>query len=122
MQACPSPRDRAIATVFFYAGLRLAELAALDVGGLSVSARRGRSRVRAGKGDAYPEVPLNSVCRKAIDESAKARSDQLAPRRCPGRDRRLVVVGVGDRMSARAIDSWSGGSPATPSWSFRPTP
>src|SRR5205823_5627333 len=63
VERCPSPRDRAIATVFFYTGLRLSELAALDVGDVSMSARRGRLRVRSGKGDAYREVPLNSVCR-----------------------------------------------------------
>ncbi len=31
VEASPSPRDRAMGTVFFYAGLRLSELAALDV-------------------------------------------------------------------------------------------
>ncbi|MHB1498384.1 MAG: phage integrase N-terminal SAM-like domain-containing protein, partial [Acidimicrobiales bacterium] len=46
VQACPSARDRAIGTVFFYTGLRLAELADLDVADLSVSARRGKLRVR----------------------------------------------------------------------------
>jgi len=38
VEASPSARDRAMATVFFYAGLRLSELAALDVGPL----RQGR--------------------------------------------------------------------------------
>ena len=108
VQACPSPRDRAIATVFFYGGLRLAELAALDVGDLSVSARRGRVTVRSGKSDAYREVPLNSVCRAAIDEWAKARSDQLAGLGDAG-DARAGTDAVwlsraGDRMSARALD------------------
>src|SRR5674536_257223 len=36
VEGCPSARDRAIATVFFYTGLRLSELAALEVGDLSV--------------------------------------------------------------------------------------
>lgn len=57
-----------MATVFFYAGLRLSELA---------SARRGRLKVRTGKGDAYREVPLNSASRKALDEWFQARIDQL---------------------------------------------
>jgi integrase len=53
----------AIATVFFYTGLRLSELAALEVGDLSVSARRGRLRVRSGKGDAdrASRCPLDDV-------------------------------------------------------------
>ena len=51
VERCPSSRDRAIATVFFYSGVRLAELAALDVADVSVSARRGRLRgaVREGR-------------------------------------------------------------------------
>src|SRR5664280_2728873 len=63
VEGCPSARDRAIATVFFYTGLRLSELAALEVGDLSVSARRGRLRVRSGKGDAdrASRCPLDDV-------------------------------------------------------------
>ena len=78
VERCPSPRDRAIATVFFYTGLRLSELAALDVGDVSMSARRGRLRVRSGKGDAYREVPLNSVCRAALAEWMIVRARQLS--------------------------------------------
>jgi len=108
VQACPSPRDRAIATVFFYAGLRLAELTALDVADLSVSARRGRLTVRFGKGDAYREVPLNSACRKAIDEWATARSDQLDALADAGDPRAVTdalwLSRTGDRMSPRAVD------------------
>lgn len=78
VEGCPSARDRAIATVFFYTGLRLSELASLKMDDLSISARRGRLRVRSGKGDAYREVPLNSVCRNAVDQWTRARVDQLA--------------------------------------------
>lgn len=68
VERCSSARDRAIATLFFYTGLRLAELAALDVGDVAVSPRRGRLRVALGKGDASREVPLNSACRSAIED------------------------------------------------------
>jgi len=54
VEGCPSARDRAIATVFFYTGLRLSELAALEVGDLSVSARRGRLRGSLGEGRRRP--------------------------------------------------------------------
>ncbi len=101
-----------MATVLFYTGLRLSELAGLDVDDVAVSQRRGRVVVRSGKGDAYREVPLNSACRKALDEWASARADQLAggedkgPRtrpalcgcRGPGRERpgrRLGVAPLG---------------------------
>ncbi len=108
VEGCPSARDRAIATVFFYTGLRLSELAALEVADLSISARRGRLRVRSGKGDAYREVPLNSACRSAIDEWIEARTGQLASLAEgdaasvePGA---LWVSRAGSAMSARAVD------------------
>ena len=74
----PSARDRAIATVFFYTALRLSELAALNLGDISVSARRGRVRVRSGKGDAYREVPLNSACRAALAEWMPVRARMVS--------------------------------------------
>ncbi len=108
VEGCPSARDRAIATVFFYTGVRLSELAALEVVDLSVSARRGRLKVRSGKGDAYREVPLNSVCRNAIDEWTDARAGQLAAlieASGPGAETdALWLSRTGGRMSTRAID------------------
>ncbi|MDQ2729272.1 MAG: tyrosine-type recombinase/integrase [Actinomycetota bacterium] len=105
VEACPSARDRAIATVFFYTGLRLSELAALEVGDLSVSARRGRARVRSGKGDAYREVPLNSVCRAGLDEWSKARADQLAEAvGASAVTEALWLSRAGSAMTARAVD------------------
>ncbi len=107
VEAAPSARDRAIATVLFYTGLRLSELAGLDVDDVSVSERRGRLLVRSGKGDAYREVPLNSACRRALDEWRTARAELLA-----GRDDEkpaaempaLWLSRAGARMSARAVD------------------
>ena len=108
VEACPSPRDRAIATVFFYAALRLSELAALDLDDVDMSARRGRVRVRAGKGDAYREVPLNSACRKALDEWIEARAGHLTRLADAGRgvdDRGAMWLSrSGGRMTPRAVD------------------
>ncbi len=108
VEGCPAARDRAIATVFFYTGLRLSELAALEVADLSISARRGRLRVRSGKGDAYREVPLNSACRSAIDEWTKARTGQIAilasAEATPAEIDALWLSRAGSAMSARAID------------------
>jgi integrase/recombinase XerC len=108
VEACPSARDRAIATVFFYAALRLSELAALDVDDVEMSARRGRVRVRAGKGDAYREVPLNSACRRALDEWLAARAEQLALLEETGRGVEdagaLWLARSGGRMGPRAVD------------------
>ncbi|MEJ7763975.1 MAG: tyrosine-type recombinase/integrase [Acidimicrobiales bacterium] len=105
VEASPSARDRAMATVFFYAGLRLSELAALEVADVAVSARRGRLTVRSGKGDAYREVPLNSASRQALDEWVQARAGQLAE--ADGeRDGELGLwlSRSGRRMSSRAVD------------------
>jgi len=108
VQASPSARNRAIATVFFYTALRLSELAALDVDDVSASARRGRLKVRSGKGDAFREVPLNSACRTALEEWFEARAKQIAI--MSGAAGTQEAVGAlwlsreGSRISARAID------------------
>lgn len=108
VEASPSPRDRAMATVFFYAGLRLSELAALDIADVEMSARRGRLKVRTGKGDAYREVPLNSATRKALEEWFEARTDQLsAVAHADGGDAEetaLWLSRTGKPMSSRAVD------------------
>jgi len=106
VEACPSARDRAMATVFFYAGLRLSELAALDVVDVEVSARRGRLKVRTGKGDAYREVPLNSASRKGLDDWFEARADQLAilAEAEAGETSALWLSRSGRRMTSRAVD------------------
>jgi len=105
VEASPSPRDRAMATVFFYGGLRLSELADLDVADVEISARRGRLKVRAGKGDAYREVPLNSASRKALDEWFDARTDQLDALTGAGSEvSALWLSRSGRHMSSRAVD------------------
>lgn len=109
VEASPSARDRAMATVFFYTGLRLSELAAVDITDVEMSARRGRLKVRAGKGDAYREVPLNSACRSALEEWVRARADQVAARSQADGDGEagtpaLWLARSGRRMSARAVD------------------
>jgi len=69
-----SARDRAIAHLLFYTGLRLGECAALDVDDVALSARKGLVVVRRGKGDAYREVPLNAAVRATLDTYTKERA------------------------------------------------
>lgn len=102
VERCPSARDRAIATAFLNTALRLAELAALDVGDISVSARRGRLTVRSGKGESYREIPLNSTCRDALTEWMIARASQLSRR--TGDEAALWLARTGNRLTPRAID------------------
>jgi len=105
MERCPSARDRAIATVFLYTALRLSELAALDLADVSMSARRGRVKVRLGKGDAYREVPLNTATRTALDEWLAARARQVERTERAHDPDALWLSRSGGRLSARAIDS-----------------
>ena len=92
-------RDRAMVVLVLYTGLRLAELVALDVDDVKMSARKGVVIVRSGKGDAYREVPLNALVRQVLDE-------WLAERRAKaGEGERAVFVGrSGQRLSKRSVD------------------
>ena len=92
-------RDRAIVVMLLYTGLRLAELVALDVDDLRVSARKGLVVVRSGKGDAYREVPLNALVRQVLEEWLKDRGARTAD------GERAVFVGRGGRrLSKRSVD------------------
>jgi site-specific recombinase XerD len=93
------PRDRAIVVVLLYTGLRLAELVALDVDDLRMSARKGVVIVRSGKGDAYREVPLNALVRQVLEEWLKERGARAAEG-----DRALFVGRGGRRLSKRSVD------------------
>jgi len=60
VERCPSARDRAIALLLFYTGLRISECAALTLEDVRLSTRKGVVVVRMGKGNSYREVPLNA--------------------------------------------------------------
>ncbi|PWV44593.1 tyrosine-type recombinase/integrase [Nocardiopsis sp. L17-MgMaSL7] len=65
-----SARDRAICHLAYYAGLRVAEIIALDVADLRLSARKGSVRVR-GKGRSGGKdrtVPLHAQVRTTLEE------------------------------------------------------
>lgn len=51
-----NPRDRVLALLPFYAGLRLGEAVALDLTDVQLSARKGTIIVRSGKGSRYREA------------------------------------------------------------------
>lgn len=100
VERCISPRDKAIAKILFYAGLRIGELAKLDVEDLAISARKGRVIVRSGKGDAYREVALNSEVREALDGWLQERRNEIGD----GDEPALFVGRRGGRLSTRALD------------------
>ncbi|MEQ6917968.1 tyrosine recombinase XerC [Halomonas aquatica] len=86
-------RDQAMLELFYSSGLRLAELAALDLGDLQPQ------RVRVlGKGGKPRQVPVGRRARQALDDWQAVRG-QLADR-----DTRALFVGVrGVRLGHRAI-------------------
>jgi hypothetical protein len=61
-----SPRDRVIALLPFYAGLRLGETVALDLADVQLSARKGLITVRSGKGGRYREIPVHAGLREHL--------------------------------------------------------
>ncbi len=65
VEACPSARDRAIALLPLYAGTRIAEIAALDVADVQLSARKGELHL-VGKGEKSRTVPVHQKLREAL--------------------------------------------------------
>lgn len=64
--ACRRSKDRAVALLFFYSGVRIAECASLNVDDISVIGRKNWVVIRSGKGDRYREIPLHPEARDAI--------------------------------------------------------
>lgn len=87
-------RDRAIHELFYSSGLRVGELAALDVG--HVDLHEGLVRVR-GKGDKERIVPVGRQALQALGR-------YLAERGMPDREWPLFLNYRGGRLSARSIE------------------
>jgi site-specific recombinase XerD len=95
VEACPSARDRAIALVPFFAGARIAEVAALDLEDVKVSARKGALHL-VGKGEKSRDVPL-------VPELRQALQDWLGLRHDVDSSALFVSERFWDRMSTDAI-------------------
>jgi site-specific recombinase XerC len=65
VEAWPSARDHAIALLPLYAGTRIAEIAALDVTDVRLSARKGEVHL-VGKGEKARTVPVHPKLRAAL--------------------------------------------------------
>ena len=70
----PPTRDRAIALLLFYTGLRISECVNLNLDDVELSQRKGTVTVRTGKGNTYREVPLNNQLREDLQEWKTARA------------------------------------------------
>lgn len=90
-------RDRALLELFYSAGLRLAELAGLDVAGLDL----GEGMVRVtGKGQRTRLVPVGRPARQALGHWLRAR-----PAWAGAEQTALFVSARGTRLSHRAIQA-----------------
>jgi site-specific recombinase XerD len=95
-----SVRDRAIALLLFYTGLRIGECAALTLDDVRLSSRKGLVIVRMGKGDTYREVPLNAEVRIALDAWLEQRKKLVSQRN----ESALFLTKRGTRLAMRSID------------------
>jgi len=98
VERCPAARNRALAHLLFYTGLRIGECAALNVDDVPLSERKGMVIVRHGKGAAYREVPLNKDARRSVDGYIKERLQKGEE------EPALFLNAQGGRLSIRAID------------------
>jgi site-specific recombinase XerC len=92
-------RDRAIVALLLFTGLRLSEAAALHVGDVRISARKGSVVVRSGKGDAYREVELNALVRAMLDEWVSERAKIARDG-----ETSFFVSRTGIALSSRSVD------------------
>ena len=97
VEAWPSARDRAIALLPLYAGLRIAEVAALDVADVSLTARKGELHI-VGKGEKSRTVPVPATLREALAAWLAER-----PARRGAESAALFVSGRGTRLTTDAI-------------------
>jgi site-specific recombinase XerD len=97
VEAWPSARDRAIALLPLYAGTRIAEIAALDVADVRLSARKGELHL-VGKGEKSRTVPVHPKLREALPAWLAARSST------PGASSAALFTSIrGTRMTTDAI-------------------
>jgi site-specific recombinase XerD len=104
---CRRSKDRAIALLLFYSGIRISECASLNVDDVSVIGRRNRVIVRNGKGSKFREIPLHPESREALktwlDERVKKfeENDKFKGKKL---SEALFLNPQGKRLSTASID------------------
>ncbi|MEM8563302.1 MAG: tyrosine recombinase XerC [Pseudomonadota bacterium] len=94
-----SSRDRAIAELFYSSGLRLAELAAIDLGDID---RRAALVTVTGKGSKTRTLPVGKLAMEALNHWLQVRETQIAP----SMDTSALFVSMrGKRLSTRSIQA-----------------
>jgi integrase/recombinase XerC len=92
-----SLRNRAVATIMLNCGLRISEVAALNVSDVALSARKRELTVRCGKNSKRRTVPINKDCSEVLQHYLQ--SAKLIDPNSP-----LFVSRKGFRLSQPAID------------------
>ena len=105
----PAPRDRVLALLPLYAGLRVSETVALDTDDVRLSARKGNLRVR-GKGAAVRDLPIHPQLRTDLQTWLDERPGWPGAGTSPAlllnrRGRRLSVRGASDIIRGIAADA-----------------
>lgn len=91
-------RNYALVQLMLQAGLRVGEVAALQVGDIAMNDRSGSVRIRQGKGPKAREVPLNATARRALKQ-------YLEHRQAPGKSAALFISSRETAMPVRTIQS-----------------
>lgn len=98
---CRRSKDRAVALLLFYTGIRIGECAALNEQDVSIAGRRHRVIIRNGKGDRYREIPLNTEAREALREWLYERTKKFEGTEV---DDALFLNPQGGRLSTASLD------------------
>lgn len=91
-------RNYALVQVMLQAGLRVGEVAALQVADITLGDRSGSVRIRDGKGLKARDVPLNATARRALKQ-------YLGTRPAPAKEGALFVSSRGTAMPVRSIQA-----------------
>lgn len=95
-------RDRAMVAVMRYAGLRVEELAALEMGDLALGERKGSATVRRGKRDKWRTCPLSSSAREALGAWIQERGNQAGALFTDEQGEGISVRGIQKRVDGLA--------------------
>ena len=94
-------KDRAVALLLFYTGIRIGECAALNTEDIAIGGRKNRIIIRTGKGNRYREIPLNSEAREALNEWILERNRKFNTEET---SEALFLNPQGQRLSTASLD------------------
>jgi site-specific recombinase XerD len=100
VERCSLARDRALAILLLNTGILISECRDLNIDDVLVSERKGNLIIQSGKGDSYRKIPLNSQCRKAVQDWLEERHNLYPDNFDPA----FFISQRGTRLSVDSID------------------